>query len=98
MLSVKFSPSNSKLFSGIILIDPPFVDRQVFGNNKGEASMLNKIILARRDSWSSKEEAFEWLGKKLPWKNWDERVLHLYVVRHRRNSNHTFGSLTYSPI
>lgn len=80
MLSLKSSPSNLKLYSGIVLVDPPFVDRQTFRDNRGEAAALSKLTLARRDTWASKEEALVWFGKRSPWKSWDNRVVHLFVV------------------
>ena len=35
----------------------------------------------RRDTWASREEAYQSLKARKAWKNWDDRVLRIYTVR-----------------
>lgn len=37
-------------------------------------------VSIRRDSWPGREEAFQWLSKRFPWKMWDSRTVGLFVV------------------
>ena len=39
-----------------------------------------ELAKTRKDIWPSREDAHQWLAKRLPYKTWDPRILQLYVV------------------
>lgn len=42
--------------------------------------MLVNGAINRRDTWPSKEDAYNILKSRGSWKSWDDRVLKIYVV------------------
>lgn len=63
-------------WSTTILIEPMIVHRNNF---TGKNQFLLKGALKRRDMWSSREEAQEFLRER-SLKSWDPRVVDIYVV------------------
>jgi len=45
----------------------------------------------RRDTWTSKEHAFDYFSKRIPWGMWDSRVVRLYTVSTVKPSNLDIG-------
>lgn len=73
-------------YLGIILVEPPLIDKETFyahleRQNKA-LRIARKATSARRDVWPSKEDAFQWFSKRFPWNTWDVRVLQLFCVSH----------------
>ncbi|KAK7467245.1 hypothetical protein VKT23_004302 [Stygiomarasmius scandens] len=68
-------------YAGVILIEPPFFDREFFhtGNPEPRIKAFQNTIMTSRSSWMSSDAAHQWLCETRPWKNWDPRVLRLYV-------------------
>ncbi|KAG6823168.1 hypothetical protein H0H92_011176, partial [Tricholoma furcatifolium] len=50
----------------------------------------------RRDTWSSREEAYKQLKSRQPWKGWDDRVLRIFVEDGMRPL-HTFDGSEKTP-
>ena len=53
-------------------------DRATNGGKGWE--LLIKLARARKDTWSSRAAAREWMAERLPWKRWTPRSLDLFVV------------------
>lgn len=82
MYTTKLLPPEHLPYAGIILVEAPLIDRDVFEKNRKRQQMtikaVQKAATSRRDVWSSKEQALEWLRSRRPWSTWDARVLALY--------------------
>jgi hypothetical protein len=84
MLTAKELSTYRLPFLALILVEPTMISREVFYANKEQRmAALNMAIgatSARRDTWDSREAAFDWFTKRLPWKFWDPRVTRLFSV------------------
>ncbi len=68
------------LFERMILIEPIFLESQVFQMQiSPERHPMAAGALRRRDGWESEDEAFAYLRSKAMFKTWDEEILELYV-------------------
>ncbi|EED83404.1 hypothetical protein POSPLDRAFT_104277 [Postia placenta Mad-698-R] len=69
-------------YLGIILVEPPLIDKETFyahlERQKKALRIARKAVSARRDVWPSREDAFQWFSKRFPWNTWDARVLQLF--------------------
>lgn len=72
-------------YLAMILIEPSVVTRELFNAQLDDRMAFMDLVVAmtsaRRDSWLSKEHAFEYFQTRLPWKFWDTRVLRLLTVK-----------------
>lgn len=63
------------------------MDGDFWENNKEEIQpmfdLVSKGVLARRDSWATKDAALVSLRKQFPYNTWDPRIVQLYVVSTR---------------
>ncbi|KAJ7185663.1 alpha/beta-hydrolase [Mycena filopes] len=68
----------------MILVEPPMMTRQVLakasrrtGSNSPHAQLELVIatVESKRDTWPTREEARRWMAHRLPWKDWNPRVL-----------------------
>ena len=55
------------------------------GNNEMEIKGrrfegIIEVSKRKKDKWSSREEAREWMSQRSIWKGWDQRGLDLFVV------------------
>ncbi|KAF9009724.1 Alpha/Beta hydrolase protein [Cyathus striatus] len=70
-------------YAGIILIEPVFLDRYAFYNNikdrEHQLGFMTRTVALQRNSWESRDQAYEWLSKRKPWSQWDTRVLKIYA-------------------
>lgn len=70
-------------FSGLILIDPSMMDADTWHANKEELQAMfdfvKKGATLRRDSWPTKAEALKYLKTRLPFNEWDDRILRVYA-------------------
>ena len=74
-----YHKEDNKVVDSCIMIEPP---GEIFGKLpilKQKSLMFLEATKTRRDIWSSKSEALEWLGARRPWKLWDKRALQAYV-------------------
>ena len=39
-----------------------------------------EVSKRKKDKWSSREEAREWISQRSTWKDWDQRALNLFIV------------------
>jgi hypothetical protein len=84
MLALNEFSSQQIPFVSIFLVEPTIIPQEFFNETierriaSAEESM--NATFKRRDSWASKDDAASWLSNRAPWKAWDPRVLHLYVV------------------
>lgn len=90
MCSTAEFPTNKPPYIGILLVEPAIVSKELYTDNIDAhdfaTDMAIKATNARRDTWDSRDNAFQWLSKSPPWKFWDPRALRLYAVRFPRNS------------
>lgn len=63
-------------FESMILVELMSVERRFMEKPSG---MLLKGAVSRRDVWSSKEEAYQWMKSRPAWKVWDDQVLRRFV-------------------
>lgn len=84
MYSTKLWPVGDIPCLGIILVEPPMIDRDVFNNHikerQQQTQFLLKAVSKQRGTWPSREAAHQYFEKRLPWSLWDKRVLQTYVV------------------
>ena len=83
LLAAEFSLSRLP-FLALVLVEPTMVTRELFSVNIDDRlNAMNVSVSAtstRRDTWDSREAAFNWFKKRLPWKVWDPRVIRLLSV------------------
>ncbi|KAF9260202.1 alpha/beta-hydrolase [Marasmius fiardii PR-910] len=84
MYSTKFFMQDQTFpFSGIVLVEPPLIDKETFnahlpeGNKRIKA--VSQVLAMGRTTWKSFDHAYGWMSKIPPWKKWDRRALRLYV-------------------
>lgn len=82
LLTTKEIPPST--FAAMILIEPTIVTREVFNSElEDRMSAMDFSVAAtssRRDVWPSRDEAFHYFKKRIPWRVWDERVILLLTV------------------
>lgn len=74
----------SHTFSSIVLVEPTLVTRELFNAHRNDRmEQMDFAVSAtstRRNHWESRDKAFEYFRKRIPWGLWDHRVLRLLVV------------------
>ncbi|PPQ76780.1 hypothetical protein CVT26_001952 [Gymnopilus dilepis] len=82
LMTTKHLPTPYQYMS-LILIEPTLVTRDLFNAHLEERmeqmDFAVSTTLTRRDNWQSREQAFRYFKKRIPWGMWDERVVQLYV-------------------
>ncbi|KAI0040388.1 alpha/beta-hydrolase [Auriscalpium vulgare] len=67
----------------IVVVEPPMLPKEVVAKLGSDPSMalaaVVKAVMARRDVWVSREDAEQWLQKRLPWNRWHPAVLRSFV-------------------
>ena len=85
----------SLVYPAIILIEPTMVTRELFNAHLEDRMASMDFAVAatatRRDTWTSKEHAFDYFSKRIPWGMWDSRVVRLYTVSTVKSSNLDVG-------
>lgn len=76
ILTQTFHPTPS--FESIVMVETITMAKQFATFDKSKN--LIDGAKARRDTWETKEEAYEAMKKRVPWKVWDDRVLRQFVV------------------
>ncbi|KAH9942036.1 alpha/beta-hydrolase [Amylocystis lapponica] len=83
MLSTMPGSEPAAPYKAIILVESVLCQKTDYDLHLPERDaalrMLDKLIAARRDEWRDRAEALQYFRKRLPWKIWDARVLHLFV-------------------
>ncbi|KAF8989894.1 Alpha/Beta hydrolase protein [Cyathus striatus] len=83
MYSTKLFPQHEIPYAAIILIETVLIDRDVFYANMSDRiaqiGFLMNAIRNQKSIWDSREAAYEWLRRRRPWREWDERALMIYV-------------------
>jgi hypothetical protein len=71
-------------YAAMILVEPVMIPYDVYLKYKahidGATHFLSKMLAKRREVWPSKQDASAWLSGRLPWKQWDQRMVTLFVV------------------
>ncbi len=80
--AVAFFRPGTYPFAAVGLVDPAIWPESVIGEETPTYKMAAKNIPFRQASWESRSEAKKYLSSRLPWSEWDKRVLDLYIVRH----------------
>ena len=86
LLSLKCYADTARVpYELMIIIEPAMASREVFNENIDDRTLQLKFLIkgtnALRGQWPSRAAAYEWLSKRIPWKTWDDRIRHIYVVR-----------------
>ena len=85
LISTKEFPIADIPYVGVVLVEPTLVSRDVFYSRyeerKAAIDFAVNTTSTRRDTWRSKSEAFTHFMKRIPWKEWDPRIVRLLVVR-----------------
>ncbi|KAK7448810.1 hypothetical protein VKT23_013540 [Stygiomarasmius scandens] len=83
MLTTKTFPVSKLPYVALILIEPTMVTRELFFEHFDDRMITMEFTVGatsiRRDTWPGREEAFQWLSRKFPWRMWDPRVVRLLV-------------------
>ncbi|KAH7903440.1 hypothetical protein BJ138DRAFT_1168140 [Hygrophoropsis aurantiaca] len=74
MLSTTYQPPLT--YSSIHLIEPLILGQQWSAFGK----LIQEAAMNRRDIWPSIEDAYRVMKGRPSWKNWDERILRIYVT------------------
>ncbi|KAH9486020.1 Peroxisomal membrane protein LPX1 [Psilocybe cubensis] len=68
-------------FASIVLVEPTISTKPVFDSHREDRMARIDFAVAatktRRDHWRSREQAFDYFRKRIPWDTWDERVVRL---------------------
>ncbi|KAF8954537.1 Alpha/beta hydrolase fold-1 [Flammula alnicola] len=67
-------PANELGYPAMVLVEPTMVTREVSNVCHGVCVTATST---RRDTWRSREEAFEYFKKRIPWGFWDARVVRI---------------------
>lgn len=82
-MAAEFPASRLPLLA-LVLVEPVMMTRQLFSASTDDwMAAVNLLVGAtsvRRDTWDSREAAFNWFKERLPWKVWDPRVIRLLSV------------------
>ncbi|KAJ7613563.1 Alpha/beta hydrolase fold-1, partial [Roridomyces roridus] len=83
LLATQHFLPHSLPFKGIIIIEPIMASREYYRNFGAERdramAVATAIVKGLRTSWSTREEAFEYMRNHIRWKKWDLRVLRSHV-------------------
>ncbi|KAI8969888.1 alpha/beta-hydrolase [Trametes punicea] len=70
-------------YRAVVLVEDALMARATYEATREESDatlkMVFEAVTRRRDVWTSREEAFAYFQKRIPWVGWDPRVLKLYV-------------------
>lgn len=82
MLLTKTIPPET--FASIVLIEPTLSTKALFDSHREDRMARVDFAVAatriRRDHWLSRQQAFEYFKKRVPWDIWDDRVIRLMAV------------------
>ncbi|KAF8189453.1 Alpha/beta hydrolase fold-1 [Mycena galopus ATCC 62051] len=66
-------------YVSLILIEPTVIPRELFYQEIDDRVSTMEFVVGatttRRERWRSREDAYSWLSKRVPWESWDPRVL-----------------------
>ncbi|ETW87252.1 Esterase/lipase/thioesterase [Heterobasidion irregulare TC 32-1] len=83
MCCAKFHIEKHVLYSGIILVEPLLIDKDVYHQNLEDRELhmkaVAKIVASVRSVWKSTDDAFQWMSRRPPWNTWDPRVLRIHA-------------------
>ncbi|KAJ7212532.1 Alpha/Beta hydrolase protein [Mycena pura] len=77
--STKFMNVQRSPYVAMILVEPSMVAAELDPYKEGGIEVLTSAIRVRRDTWTSREAAHEWMHSRYPWNIWDPRVLRVYT-------------------
>ncbi|KDR86137.1 hypothetical protein GALMADRAFT_235372 [Galerina marginata CBS 339.88] len=85
-------------YPALILIEPTLITRELFNayreDRMAEMDFAVSATSARRHTWGSKELAYAYFRKRVPWEFWDERVVRLLVEYGLEDSSEGSGAVT----
>jgi hypothetical protein len=71
-------------YCAMILVEPTLAPRELFNAHiENRMALMDYAVSAtsaRRDTWKSREEAFNHFRKRLPWGSWDPRMVRILTV------------------
>jgi hypothetical protein len=72
-------------YVSMFLVESTINKKEIFERELEERMQYMDFVvnmtLNRKYQWDSKEKAFEYFRKRIPWSMWDERAIRLLVVR-----------------
>lgn len=72
-------------FKSLILVEPPLITKAAWDEHKEQQEFalktISAMVMKRRDTWASREDARQYFEDRVPWSSWDGRVLELFLVR-----------------
>ncbi|KAH8101755.1 alpha/beta-hydrolase [Cristinia sonorae] len=70
-------------YRAVLLIEPATRTRAAMDKLKSQPNdpvqLITALAKTRKDTWTSREAAYEWFSRRVPWKMWDSRSLKLFV-------------------
>ncbi|KAL0578647.1 hypothetical protein V5O48_003347 [Marasmius crinis-equi] len=80
-LSTLRTPLPEIPYLALVLIEATMITREHFNasieDRKLQMDFTVNAVRSRRDTWKSKEAAYEWMMKRFPWNGWDPRIARL---------------------
>lgn len=84
MLTLREFPTFALPYISLILIEPSLVTKELYyahiDDRKASMALRVNATSVRRDAWPTRDDAFNYFSKRLPWKIWDPRVVRLLSV------------------
>ncbi|KAJ6498272.1 Alpha/beta hydrolase fold-1 [Mycena vulgaris] len=77
--STKFMNVRNSPYVAMILVEPSMVAAELDPYKEGGIEALTAAIRVRRDTWTSREAAHQWMQSRYPWNIWDPRVLRAHA-------------------
>ncbi|KAJ7064860.1 hypothetical protein C8F01DRAFT_1081093 [Mycena amicta] len=67
-------------YTTVLLVEPTLTSPDLYYKHVAPfQDTMIAPIRTRKERWRSRNEAASWLAKRLPWKNWDQRVLLKFI-------------------
>ncbi|KAK7046442.1 AB hydrolase-1 domain-containing protein [Favolaschia claudopus] len=70
-------------YESLILVEPMMTPRDLFYQEIDDRAATMEFVVqattARRERWRSRDEAFSWMSRRVPWNAWDSRVVRKLV-------------------
>ncbi|KAJ7214392.1 Alpha/beta hydrolase fold-1 [Mycena pura] len=75
--------NHSISYTAMILVEPTIISPELFYRQVDERVATMEfavtLTLTRRERWKSRQDAYAWLARRLPWDSWDPRALRKFT-------------------
>ncbi|KAE9393434.1 hypothetical protein BT96DRAFT_863528 [Gymnopus androsaceus JB14] len=83
VLTTQCFPISNLPYVSLVLVEPTMITREMFEAHFDTRIKAMEMVVGatevRRDVWPDREEAFRWLSRRFPFRNWDPRVVRILV-------------------